>query len=160
MFDTKVISDNINRAVKMVTSNHPLSIEAVVYRKERVTNDGSDPETIGGAGVLGGIGDESNYELTCQGTCHVKFVDRTEWGEIAGDGSTYSGQTYRAMIAPCNEGEFTIQKYDRIYLVLPHIQLSYEVQEIDSTLSLINGRTEVYLLQPLEQSVEWPSELI
>lgn len=159
MFDPKIISDNINRAVRIITNKHPLSLEAVIYRKERVSDD-SNPETIGGAGVIGGIGDESGYELTCQGACHVKFTNNLELGEIAGDGSTYSGQTYTAMIEPCNEGEFTIQKYDRVYLVLPNIQLSYEVQEIKSLISLINGQTKIYELQPLEQSVDRTGGLI
>lgn len=165
MIDMKIISDSINHAVKTVTSHHPLSIEAAVYRKELRKpkelggGDGNEP-TIGGAGVLGGIGDESEYELTCQGSCHVKFTNNLDMAEIAGEGATYSVQIYTAMIEPCNEGEFTVQKYDRIYLMMPNINLSYEVVDITSTLSLINGQTKLYTLQPVEQSANLSDELI
>lgn len=167
MIDVIVISDSINGAVKTVARHHPLSHEASVYRKELKkpkelgdgNGNGNEP-TIGGAGVLGGIGDESEYELTCQGSCHVKFTNNLNMAEIAGGGSTYSEQIYTAMIVPCNEGEFTVQKYDRIYLMMPNINLSFEVVDITSTLSLINGQTKLYTLQPVEQSVNLSDELI
>jgi len=159
MINIKAISDSINQAVRMVTINHPLSLEAIIYRKERKSPI-SDKDTIGGAGIIGGIDDESEYELTCQGSCHIKFTGTQEAGEIVEYGATYSGQIYQAMIEPCNEGEFVIEKYDRVYLVLPNIQLSYEVINIKSTLSLMNGQTKLYELQPLEQSASWETEQI
>lgn len=145
----------VNRAVRMVTMNHPWSIDAVVYRKERVVPVGENNKLVGGAAILGGIADEADYVITVQGACKVKFTGQPEAAKLAGDGLAYTMQPeITAMIVPVIEDEFVIEKYDRVYLILPNIYIAYEVTDIKSPENLPNGRSYLYYLQPLEQEAQ------
>lgn len=147
------VTEALNRAARAVTLNHPWSIDAVVYRKERTVPVGADKNAIGGAAILGGMSDEADYDVVLQGACKLKFTGQSEAAKLAGGGLSYAMQPeITAMIVPIIADEFEIKKYDRVYLILPNIYIAYQISDIKSPENLPNGRSYLYYLEPVEQA--------
>ncbi len=141
----------LNRAVRQLTLAHINAVDVAIYRKAG-KDAGNDPQTIGGAMELG-MDDEAEYQIDLLGAAKMLHTERLPGSEHAGEGFTYADGQILVNIEPVIESEFEVQKYDRVYQILPNMTIAYQVLKVISPTSLPGSRTTVYLLQPLEQQI-------
>lgn len=148
----------INAAARAVTLRHPNAQDATIYAK-RVKR--SEPGTVGGLPVLGGLGvmdseDEADYEYIERGDARVLFagIYAGQAGNVldADDGVTYAEglieATIECVLDPSNPLFFIPDKNDVVMVeVSATIIMPYEVVGNTSTTN-IPPYTRKYLLQP------------
>lgn len=160
------VNDALKRTNRMLTLNHPNSVEVAVYRKfmmrdkeaitdddNHVDNDDDEILTIGGAGLLSNR-DEADFETELLGAGKMLFLDRMSMGEHSGlDGLGYSEGDVKVYIEPIIEDEFSPKKQDRVFWLLPDGAMEFEIKGVFSPTFMPDNRLSVYILQPLEMGL-------
>lgn len=150
------VSNAVNKARRMMVLNHVWAQDIAVYRKvskrKDEDNDPNNERTLGGAYEIG-LDDEAEYEILLVGAGKLVLVNQNGGSEHAGEWQTFNTENgdIPALIEPIVEGEFEVKKHDRVYVILPNFAYGYQVSAVKSPSSLPQGRSTVFMLQPLEQ---------
>lgn len=129
------VPKGINKTARIVTLNHPNSMECVAFRKVLTRTEEGPEQTIGGMGMLSGE-DEAEYTYERLGECRMlkmnEFVASPSFGDR--DGYDYAEAEMFALIestaAPEETTYFRPEKHDVIYF-LPGAGISIAWQIVD-----------------------------
>lgn len=134
----------LNRMARNVVINHPNTFNCQLFRKV-VTR--AAPETVGGLPTLGGLGvlesdDEESFKYEWIGNGYAMPAEPFQPSPMMDRGDANNGYAdeFRFLIEPEDDGAFSPQKHDVLYLLLGEgatvAKLAFEVVDHEAVVNI------------------------
>lgn len=163
------VPKGVNRAVRMSVIRHPNAMNCTLWKKQINRAPDSTPETFGGMPTVGGMGvldaeDEADYTYVELGDARIVFTDRymasTSNTIDTENGLNYAAEPREALIEcviePGKPG-WVMPDKPQVVSCFPGNGVVVTYQIVGTTGNIeIPPYTRKYLLNPLNDSAEWP----
>lgn len=163
------VPKQVNRASRMTVIRHPNAMSCALWRKQINRAPDSTPETFGGMPTIGGAGvldseDEADYTYVELCDAKVVFTDRYMAAQSnmidTENGLNYSEGMREALIeclAQPGTPEWVLPDKPMVVTCFPGNGVVVTYQIVGTTGNIeIPPYTRKYLLNPLNDSTEWP----
>lgn len=163
------VPKQVNRASRMTVIRHPNAMNCTLWKKQINRAPDSTPANFGGMPTIGGMGvldseDEADYSYVELADAKIVFTDRYQ-GQTGNMIDTENGLNYpenmrealiEGLIEPGKPG-WVLPDKPQVVTCYPGNGVVVTYQIVGTTGNLdIHPYTRKYLLNPLNDSAEWP----